>query len=195
MTDRKETLPGVLESAALRFPDRPVYAFKGVRVSYSEFLEKTRRVAGCLLSLGVESGDRIVFFSENRPEYIELLFAAAMLNATLVPINTRYGSDDLRVALDSVDPKLVFHSTSFRKQNFSDLLARAVELPEPGANGAKTGSPSYRTISLDPLETGDTYQALVTEAEPLKASRATDDAVALMIFTSGSRKAIDSPGG
>lgn len=182
-----DTLPAQLARVAAQFPDRPVYSFHGRRSTYAEFQVRVHKVAGMLAVLGVGPGDRVGFLAANRPEYLELMFACAMLGSALVPFNTRYGSSDLAEALRRAGPKLVFFEESFRKQSFRKILAAAIgnaTLPPVVENRAL---PELERVIPFFAEATDvmSYSALVNEATPQQISLANDDSVFLMIFTSG----------
>src|SRR5262245_51787819 len=52
-----------------------------VRLEYRELDARVARLAGALAARGVARGDRVALLSENRPEYLEVLLAAARLGA------------------------------------------------------------------------------------------------------------------
>src|SRR5687767_2210115 len=60
------------------------------RLSYGDMLGLTRRLAGCLASLQVAPGDRVVAQIEKSPEAIALYLACLQLGAIFVPLNTAY---------------------------------------------------------------------------------------------------------
>src|SRR5437868_138145 len=65
------------------------------RLTYAEFWERTRRCASALRALGLESGDRVVVFADNAPEYLELYVGLQRAGLVAVPANYRLVGDEL----------------------------------------------------------------------------------------------------
>ncbi|MGE0484144.1 MAG: AMP-binding protein [Gammaproteobacteria bacterium] len=92
---RKRTLGGLLDEAARRFGARPALVFDDRRWTYAEFAAETDRVAKALIALGIEPGERVALWMTNRPEWLFLMYAIAKVGACIVPLNTRYRTDDV----------------------------------------------------------------------------------------------------
>jgi fatty-acyl-CoA synthase len=69
--------------------------FKGARRSFSEFNQRVNRCAHALRRLGLERGDHVAVLARNRPEALEICFAAAKLGAVHLPVNFRLAASDL----------------------------------------------------------------------------------------------------
>lgn len=81
------TVPETLDRGVALFGQRPLLGLvDGEPVSYADFQAKVREHAETLTHLGVGHGDRVAIFSENRPEWPMVYFAASSLGAVLVPI-------------------------------------------------------------------------------------------------------------
>src|SRR5262249_43293731 len=96
---RKRTLGSLLDRAALRHGEREALVFQHRRWTYSQFKADTDTVAKGLMGLGVEPGDRVALWLTNRPEWLFLMFAVAKVGGCLVPLNTRYRTDDIGYAI------------------------------------------------------------------------------------------------
>ena len=82
-------LPGVPALArAKRWSSSSSLDLRGIR-------GETDRVAKALIALGVAPGDRVAVWMTNRPEWLFLMFAIARVGACIVPLNTRYRTDDV----------------------------------------------------------------------------------------------------
>ena len=97
--DRKRTLGGILDEAARRWGPREALVFESRRWTYAELNAETDRVARALMALGVEPGENIALWMTNRPEWVFVMFAVAQIGACLVPLNTRYRTDDVAYTL------------------------------------------------------------------------------------------------
>src|SRR5688572_14362504 len=65
------------------------------RLDYRELDARVARLAGALAALGVARGERVALLSENRPEYLEVLLAAARLGASVACQNWRLTAAEL----------------------------------------------------------------------------------------------------
>ena len=97
--DRKRTLGGILDEAARRWGPREALVFESRRWTYAELNAETDRVARALMALGVEPGENVALWMTNRPEWVFVMFAVARIGACLVPLNTRYRTDDVAYTL------------------------------------------------------------------------------------------------
>ncbi len=96
---RKRTLGSVLEQAAQRFGTREALVFGDRRWTYEAFNQEVDHVAKGLIALGVVPGERVALWMTNLPEWLFSMFAVARIGACLVPLNTRYRSDDVAYAV------------------------------------------------------------------------------------------------
>ena len=77
------------------------------KISYGELLDRVDRATLMLASHGIERGDRIALLSRNRPEYLEIELAAAILGAITACLNWRLSKRELAYCVDLVSPKLL----------------------------------------------------------------------------------------
>jgi fatty-acyl-CoA synthase len=106
--------PLVLLKRTLRvFPDRAAVIHGDLRWSYEQFAEEVGRMAGALRRAGVEAGDRVAILAPNTPWHLVSCFAAPLIAAPLVSINTRLSPREIEHILQHsgakvllVDPEL-----------------------------------------------------------------------------------------
>ncbi len=96
---RKRTLGEILDEAAERWGPREALVFGSERWTYAELNAETDRVARALMALGVEPGENVALWMTNRPEWLFVMFAVGRIGACLVPLNTRYRTDDVAYTL------------------------------------------------------------------------------------------------
>ena len=102
-----DTIGAHLDGIAARFPDRDalVVPHQGVRWTWHELRERADRLAAGLLGLGLQPGDRIGIWSQNRAEWVLTQFATAKAGLVLVNINPAYRLSELEYALNKVGCK------------------------------------------------------------------------------------------
>jgi len=123
----KETVGGLLQRIADRWPDRPalVVPAQGVRIDYATLDAAVTRLAAGLLALGLEPGERIGIWALNRAEWVLMQFASARAGLVLVNINPAYRSHELEYALTTVQCRALVMARAFKS---SDYLATLAEL-------------------------------------------------------------------
>jgi len=160
----RSTVASLLLQQARLNPQRVAVDDGGRRLTYGEFVDRVRRLAGLLAARGVGRGDRVAILSENRAEYLEAYFASAWLGAILACQNWRLSARELAHCLDLVEPAALLVSP----RHFPKLeeLGRAEAV----------------------IAFGDGYEAALAAAEPagpepLEAVDAEDPL--LILYTSG----------
>ena len=110
--------------AYLRFHDRVL--------TYGEIERDAEALAAALSNLGIEAGDRIALLLPPCPEFVVAMFAAAKLGATIVPLNPRLTTPELKYVLrhsEAVCAVTVEHAFGIDYlQLFEELMPQLPEL-------------------------------------------------------------------
>ncbi|WP_043627630.1 acyl-CoA synthetase [Nonomuraea candida] len=119
-------------------PERVAISYRGVDRTYRELRDRVNRLASALRA-GVGRGDRVAFLGANQPAMVETFFAAGLLGAVFVPLNTRLAGPELRRILDDAEPALLvlgeerddggLPGRHLRAADYEELLASGS--PEP----------------------------------------------------------------
>ena len=91
----KTPIGSLVDVAARRFGTKEALCFEGSRWGFGQLKEQVDRVAKSLIQIGIQPGEKVALWMPNRPEWIHALFAVAKIGAVLVPINTRFRTNDL----------------------------------------------------------------------------------------------------
>jgi malonyl-CoA/methylmalonyl-CoA synthetase len=83
-------------------------------LSYDELWRQSGRVAGRLAERGIERGDRVAIYSENRRGFVLAYLALLRRGAIAVPTNVLYRAADLGNILTDARPRLVIGSAQTR---------------------------------------------------------------------------------
>ncbi|MEU5266655.1 AMP-binding protein [Amycolatopsis sp. NPDC021455] len=130
-------------------------------VTYGELADRSRRLATVLAGRGVQRGDRVPVLMGKRPELVTTLLAIWRLGAVHVPLFTAFATGAIEMRVEASRAKLV--------------------VTEP-SQGAKLDP----IQGIDVLETGEAFDRLVEESEPLTTSVAVGGrGTMLQLFTSG----------
>lgn len=94
-------------------PRGAAVSHRDVTLSWAELDRRVDLVAHRLLELGVAPGDRVGCLMQNRPEFLETLFAVSRVGAVLVPVNVRYAPRELAFAAEHVTMSVLVTEESF----------------------------------------------------------------------------------
>ena len=98
----------LLDRAATASPERTA-VYLGVQPlrSYRELRDRVAALAAGLTGLGCRVGDRVAIVMDNRPEYLEVLFAAWWAGLVVVPVNAKLHPGEVAWILQDSDSRLV----------------------------------------------------------------------------------------
>jgi fatty-acyl-CoA synthase len=141
---------------------------RGVVIGYRELADRSRALAGQLLSAGCRHGDRIATLTGNSAEHVVLFFACARAGLVLVPLSWRLTAAELAAQLADAQPAMFCVEEEF------EVTARAAlaQLAEP--------VPAYRLGRVGP--------ELPAGSETGGRPAVRDDDALLMIYTSGTMR-------
>jgi fatty-acyl-CoA synthase len=105
------------------------------RLTYRDQLAAVRRTAKAMHALGVRQGDFVGILLGNDETWVTLFYAAALLGAVTVPVNTRFKSAELGFCLGQADVKALFTADRFLNIDFLAFLRAA----EPAVDHALPG--------------------------------------------------------
>jgi long-chain acyl-CoA synthetase len=98
------------------------------RWSYSRFADECRRVARGLLAAGLSQGDRVVLWSENRPEWMAVWMGTVIAGICIVPVDFLATEQECINIMKITRAKAFFYSG--RKREFaSSLPSHGIILP------------------------------------------------------------------
>lgn len=161
---RDEGLARWLPRRRLKNPDKTALVFGERSLTYREVADAVERAAAVLRARGVGRGDRVAYFGENSPRFLQTMFAAAHIGAVFVPVNTRLAPPEIAHILTDSGARIVIH--------------------DPGAGDRiRAAAPDADVLAADGP---DGFDALAAAAapDPVTEPSAADDPAAI-IYTSG----------
>ena len=146
----KQTLGDLLNSAADRFGPREALMYEGQRWTFDEFRAETDRVARALINLGIQPGDKVSIWMPNRAEWLFLFGAVAKIGAILVPINTRFRTDDMEYLVNHSDSAALILMDQSGPVNYLDMLREVAPEVDDGdaANLRPAAFPALRNVII-----------------------------------------------
>jgi fatty-acyl-CoA synthase len=136
---------------AERFADREAIVAADRRITYAEFYQHVTRYARALLTAGVKRGHTVALWLPNRPEWLFIQYACAMIGAVAVSLNTRYKAHELGYILDQSEATTLILTDRLGPVDYLDTLHAVV----PGIFEAEPGDleaenfPNLKRIIVD----------------------------------------------
>jgi acyl-CoA synthetase (AMP-forming)/AMP-acid ligase II len=160
-------------------PDQPATIF-GERVrSFAEQAERVASLAGGLRSLGVSEGERVAILALNSDRYAELLFAVPWANGIFTPVNIRWSPSEITYSLRDSDTSILVVDDMF-----APIVPELID-GHPGLRAVIHAGESVQTGDGPTVEGILAYEELVATASPVADARRGGEAVAGILYTSG----------
>ena len=102
------SLTALLSRASLINGTQPIVTEDGHCETWQSFQTRVDQMAGKLVSLGAQRGDRIGIFMVNSIRALELIFATARIGCTIVPINIRFAKPEILDCLTDCGVRFLF---------------------------------------------------------------------------------------
>ncbi|ART74271.1 hypothetical protein BTO20_37160 (plasmid) [Mycobacterium dioxanotrophicus] len=139
--------------------------------SFSQHFSRVSRAAHVLrMTLGLASNDRFAVLSRNSGDYLELVHAALLGAAIVVPLNVRASEPELAAVLRDAGCRTLFFSNEFR-----DLAERLNDV---------TPIENIIQIGVD-QRAGNDYRELLQDATEWLPKRPDASDIAFIMYTSG----------
>lgn len=116
MGDSGLNLASVWEAIAARQGDAPALFCGTTERSWSQFEQRSARLAAVLADAGVGPGDNVACALYNGTEYLEATFAAFKVRAAPCNVNYRYVEAELRYLVDNSDAKVVLFDAALAER-------------------------------------------------------------------------------
>ena len=104
-----------------RDPDQPALHIGEVSATRGELKREAQALASYLASLGFRRGHTLAIWLPDGPAWLQFLFAASQLGVLVVPISTRYRTDDARHVVSVARAKAIVVASDFLGVDYIDM--------------------------------------------------------------------------
>lgn len=120
----QQTVGQVVREQAALHPETEAYVYRehGIRKTYKEFDEETDRLAKAFIGIGIEKGEHIAIWSDNKREWLLSQYATGKMGGVLVTVNTSYQASELEYLLNQSDSTTLILGEEFKGSNYIDIL-------------------------------------------------------------------------
>jgi len=106
-------IKNLLRAPVASNPDQEIVYRGTVRLTYRQLMERIRRLASALVSMGIKPGDTVAVMDWDSHRYLECFFAVPMIGAVLHTINVRLSSEQLVYTINHAEDKLIIVNSEF----------------------------------------------------------------------------------
>jgi long-chain acyl-CoA synthetase len=106
-------IAGIVRKHAQERPDQTALVYDGRESSWREIDDQSNAIAQGLHELGVGASDRVARIDKNGPEYFDLAFGAAKLNAVTVDVNWRLAPPEMAQIVNDAEARVLFVGADF----------------------------------------------------------------------------------
>ncbi|SPM34676.1 Acyl-CoA synthetase (AMP-forming)/AMP-acid ligase II, partial [Mycobacterium rhizamassiliense] len=157
-----QTIPEMVLSAADRFGDAEAVVDGPLRFTFTEVVERIRCAAGAFADLGVDKGERVAIWAPNSAEWIIAAFGLLTAGGVLVPVNTRFKTDEAGDVIARSGAKAVLVQKGFLDQDYT--APAGIPVIDLKSDFLSSGSPFER--AMDGTDTSDIIFTSGTTGRP-----------------------------
>lgn len=145
------TTPELIARAAETMGHTDLLIFGDERLTYAQLDDRSRALAGRLLTEGVSAGSRVGILFPNSPEWVVAFFAVTRIGAVAVPVNTFSRPRELAQLLRHAEVRMLLATSSFLGHDYVTRLEEAL----PSLTGQTDGrlllpeAPQLRSIWIE----------------------------------------------
>ncbi len=203
LTVPETTLYDNLVMTAKRYPDKTAMYYYGTEMTYQEVYRQSELLAGYLQKLGVKSGERVILYLQNSPQFIVAFHAILRADAVVVPLNPMNMTDELRHYVEDSNAKVaivgqeLYHRirplvgstelSSLIVAAYSDYLPSATDASASNAPAFMKTVPDFISASRKPTTDAFamTWSDAIAAGLTASPSQADSSHLAVMPYTSG----------
>jgi fatty-acyl-CoA synthase len=167
-----------LRYAREQFPNKTGVVCGDQRFTYTQFADRSMRLASAIRNVGAIPGDRIAFLSTNCHRLLEAYYGVLEASCILLPLNIRLSPEELAFVLNDAEARFLFLEPMFLP--LVDVLRPMV--PSIESFFLLGGRPETEWLHER------NYEQLLSEASPLENDfiHVDENSIAELFYTSGS---------
>jgi acyl-CoA synthetase (AMP-forming)/AMP-acid ligase II len=131
-------------SAADRFGDAEAVVDGPLRLTFSQVVDRIRCAAGAFADLGIDKGERVAVWAPNSAEWIIAAFGLLTAGGVLVPVNTRFKTEEAGDVIARSGAKAVLVQKGFLGQDY--VAPAGIPVIDLKSDFLSSGSPFERRV-------------------------------------------------
>ena len=172
----KRTIGSLVDERLAHDGARQALVFEDRRWTFAELAREIDAVGRGLVALGIAPGDKVSLWMMNRPEWICAALAVMRIGAVLVPINTRFRTEDAAYVLGQSDSSTLIIAARSGPIDYLGMVRTL--LPTLGSSGEAVSDPNLPSLQRVIVLGGGASLATIAWSSLLAAgTRVPDDAL------------------
>ncbi len=90
----------IIRTHGTQAADKPALEYEGRTITFGELHQQSSRVANGLAAAGVGAQEHVAFVDKNGPEFFEVFFGIAKINAVGVAVNWRLAPSEMAFVIN-----------------------------------------------------------------------------------------------
>ena len=129
-------------------PDHPALIFSstGETIGYGALEDRANRGAQAVRALGLANGDAMAIVCDNRPDYLDVYWAAQRAGIVMVPVSTRLKPEEIAYIVNDSGTRLLLVSSAETAQGLEAIRATMPGLAAIVTIGATEGFSEWRAL-------------------------------------------------
>jgi long-chain acyl-CoA synthetase len=112
------TIRDILEAINKKYGNKTALRIKGEdgsfrEISFSKLGRRVVSISSVLINLGIQKGDRVAIFSENRPEWAAAYFGIISSGGIILPIDVKLSDSEVQFILNDSQARCIFVSEKY----------------------------------------------------------------------------------
>src|ERR1700743_2624429 len=145
MSERWRTIPEMVLSAADRFGDAEAVVDGPLRLTFGQVVERIRCAQVAFADRGIAKGERVALWAPNSAEWIIAAFGLLAAGGVLVPVNTRFKTEEAGDIIARSGAKGVLVQEGFLDQDY--VAPPGVPVIDLKSDFLSSGSPFERAVN------------------------------------------------
>ncbi|MBM7580464.1 AMP-binding protein [Jeotgalibacillus terrae] len=120
----EKTVGQIVRDMAHSYGDVEAYVYPEhqIRKTYREFDQETDDLAKAFIGLGINKGEHVAIWSDNKREWLLSQYATGKMGAVLVTVNTNYQQSELTYLLEQSDTTTLILGEEFKGTSYIDII-------------------------------------------------------------------------
>ncbi len=186
--DQNQTILGLIETTAKRFPDKiAIQQTSGRKITYAELINKAHKIGGSLAGRGFQAGDRALLLSKPGVDVVAWVLGVMYVGGVSVIADPGMGKKVFEERVKTAQPKWALVDDAIILLSavppLMALARRTTDIPDmPAVHGLKIFH--HGNHPLLSFKYPD-FRWLLRGSRPLAAAQQRQDQEAIVVFTSG----------
>lgn len=161
-------------------PDKDAIIFDGEHYTYRQIMSMVNSLSTGLIKLNITKSKRVALILSNRIEYILLYFALFFIGAYPVPVNTRWGKEEIFNIIEDSNSEIIITEEKIGSHSYGEYVSEFIDLHSEVKHVVYFGKNYFGTKGIAYDRLLSIGEGWIPELEDIKPND-----IAMLSYTSG----------